>query len=178
MEQDECWFSRFKQPRLHGWTKSDQPLRLVQRTPASDQKPKALACFGAVCQNTARKYFYLGPGQPNTDTTVLMLKQLLALARDEGKRVLLLFWDQASWHKSQKLRRWLSNHNQTAKQTGDVRLLTYLLPRQSPWLNAMEPHWIHAKRTVAELEGQLSMAMLKRRLCAHFQVSLIEAQLT
>lgn len=177
MEQDECWFSRFKQTNAHGWALADQPLRLVQRTPTAEEDHKALACFGAVCQNTGWKYFYFCPGQPNTDTTIGLLKQLLTIARDQGKRVLLIFWDQASWHKSQKLRRWLREHNQKAKQSGDVRLLTYLLPSKSPWLNSMEPHWVHAKRKVAEWDGKLSVPMLKRRLCAHFQVPLIEAQL-
>lgn len=177
MEQDECWFSRFAQTSTHGWALADQPLRLVQRVPADEEAPKALACFGAVCQNTGHKYFYFCPGQPNTDTTILLLKQLLTIARDQGKRGLLIFWDQASWHKSRKLRRWISQHNQAAKRTGDVRLLAYLLPSKSPWLNSMEPHWVHAKRKVAEWDGKLSVLMLKRRLCAHFQVPLVEALL-
>lgn len=177
LDQDECWFSRFNQTNSHGWAAVDQSLRLVQRTPAREEKLKALACVGAVCQNTGRRYFYLCPGQPNTDTTILLLNQLLAIARDQGKRVVLIFWDQASWHQSRKLRRWINQHNQTAKRTGDVRLLTYLLPSKSPWLNSMEPHWVHAKRKVAEWDGKLSVLSLKRRLCAHFQVPLIEAQL-
>ncbi len=104
-----------------------------------------------------------------------MLKRLLAVARDLGKRVLLILWDRASWHKSKPLYRWIRAHNRQAKQTGDVRLLTCLLPSKSPWLNSMEPHWLHAKRKVGEPDGKLSVAMLKRRLCAHFQVPLIEA---
>lgn len=177
LEQDECWFSRFSQPNLHSWASADKQSRLVQRTPSSDELDKALACFGAVCQKTGRKYFYFCPGQPNTDKVILLLKRLLAVARDQGKQVLLIFWDRASWHKSQPLRQWVRAHNRHAKQHQDVRLLTYLLPSKSPWLNSMEPHWIHTKRNVAEFNGNLSVPMLKRRLCAHFQVPLIEAQL-
>jgi hypothetical protein len=177
LEQDECWFSRFTQSNGHRWATPKEMPRLVQRLPQTQEKQKALACFGAICQNTRRRYFYFCPGQPNTDSVILMLKRLLAIARDQGKRVLLILWDRASWHKSRKLSRWIKAHNRQAKQDGDVRLLTYLLPIQSPWLNSMEPHWIHAKRKVAQFEDRLPVAMLKRRLWAHFQVPLIEAQL-
>jgi hypothetical protein len=177
LEQDESWFSRFKQTQLHQWAVTGDQPRLVQREPTRCQKDKAIACFGAVCQQTGQRYFYLCEGQPNTDYTILMLNRLLAVARDLGKRVLLILWDRASWHKSKPLYHWIRAHNRHAKQTGDVRLLTCLLPSKSPWLNSMEPHWVHAKRKVAEPDGKLSAPMLKRRLCAHFQVPLIDAYL-
>lgn len=177
LDQDECWFSRFAQVGLHTWAAAHQAERLVQREPGPKDQPKALACVGAVCQTTGRRYVYFCDGQPNTEKIILLLKRLLAIARDQGKRVLAIFWDQASWHKSKKLKRWLRAHNRQAKQHGDVRLLTLLLPTKSPWLNSMEAHWVHAKRKVAEFDGKLPLAMLKRRLCAHFQVPLIEAYL-
>jgi hypothetical protein len=51
----------------------------------------------------------------------------------------------------------------------DVRILTFLLPVKSPWLNPIEPRWIHAKRAVVEPSGELTAMELKRRLCVHFQ---------
>jgi len=177
LDQDECWFSRFAQVGLHAWAAAHQAKRLIQREAGRTDKPKALACLGAVCQHTGERYVYFCNGQPRTDQVILLLKRLLAIARDQGKRVLAIFWDQASWHKSKALKQWLRTHNRQAKQHGDVRLLTLLLPSKSPWLNSMEPHWVHAKRKVAEFDGQLPLAMLKRRLCAHFQVPLIEAYL-
>jgi len=68
-------------------------------------------------------------------------------------------------------------YNQVAKQNGDVRLLTCLLPIKSPWLNPMEPHWLHAKRKVAEFDGDLSVNVLKDRLCADFCVDPATANL-
>ena len=177
LDQDESWFSRFKQTAFQQWAGPGDHPRLVQREPARHQKDKALACFGAVCQQTGQRYFYLCEGQPNTAYTILMLKRLLAVARDKGKRVLLILWDRASWHKSKALFRWTRAHNRQAKLNGDVRLLTCLLPSKSPWLNSMEPHWVHAKRKVGEPDGNLSIAMLKRRLSALFQVPLVEAYL-
>jgi hypothetical protein len=106
-----------------------------------------------------------------------MLARLLEVARREKKRGLAIIWDRASWHRSQKLKEWQRRHNRKAKRDGDVRLLTYLLPLQSPWLNPMGAHSIHAKRAVVEPDGALSVPELKRRLCTHFEVALETATL-
>jgi len=150
---------------------------MVQRQPKPKEQYKALACFGAVRQDTGKRFLYFSDGQPNTDKVILMLERLLEVARREGKRVLVIIWDRASWHKSKKLKRWIQKHNQAAKRNGDVRLLTCLLPVKSPWLNPMEAHWVHAKRRIAEPEGEISVNELKNRLCAHFQVELDDAAL-
>ena len=79
--------------------------------------------------------------------------------RKQGKTHWLLIWDNASWHKSQTVRTWIRAHNQQVKQTGKgVRILPFLLPTQSPWLNPIEPKWVHAKRHVVEPNGVLSAA--------------------
>ena len=150
---------------------------MVQRQPKPKEQYKALACFGAVRQDTGKRFLYLSDGQPNTDKVILMLERLLEVARREGKRVLVIIWDRASWHKSKKLKRWIQKHNQAAKRNGDVRLLTCLLPVKSPWLNPMEAHWVHAKRRIAEPDGEISVNELKHRLCTHFQVELDDATL-
>jgi hypothetical protein len=73
---------------------------------------------------------------------------------------------------------WVHQHNQQVKQAKHgVRLLTCLLPSKSPWLNPMEPIWLHAKRKVVEPDGELSVKVLKGRLCAHFQTNLENATL-
>jgi hypothetical protein len=177
MDQDECWFSRFAQPRMCSWAAPGEELHLIQRQPKPREPDKALACLGAVRQDTNERFLFFCDGQPDSERIILMLQRLLEVARREKKRVLIIIWDRASWHKSQKLKRWLRQHNQRAKREGDVRILTCLLPVQSPWLNPMEAHWIHAKRKIVEPDGELSVAELKRRLCAHFQVDLDAATL-
>jgi transposase len=167
-EQDECWFSRFAQPNTFAWAEPEEPLRLVQRTPRSKEPQPALACFGAVRQDTQETVLYFADGQPNSENMWLCILALLALAREEMKKVVVLLWDNASWHKSQRLRQWIRAYNQAAKQHDEPRLLTWLLPRQSPWLNPIEPRWVHAKRAVCEPDGELSVLELKRRLGAHF----------
>lgn len=175
VEEDECWFSRFAQPRLHSWAVGGEELRLIQREPVQKEGQKAIACYGAVRQDNRETFLYLCDGQPNSGYTILMLKRLLAVARGEQKRVLVVIWDRATWHKSKELKQWIRGHNIRAKREGDVRLITYHLPAKSPWLNGMEPRWVHAKRKVCEPEGQLTPEELKRRLCTHFQVELSTA---
>ena len=167
-EEDECWFSRFAQPNASGWAEKAKPLRFIQRTPPSKEPDKALSCFGAVRQDNQQTYLYFADGQPNSENMWLFIIALLALARHEAKKVVVLLWDNASWHKSQRIRQWIRTYNQHAKRLGEPRLLTWLLPRQSPWLNPIEPRWVHAKRAVCEPDGELSALELKRRLTVHF----------
>lgn len=87
-----------------------------------------------------------------TAQAISQLLALLDIARREAKRVVVLIWDNASWHKSKSVRQWIRAYNQRAKRAGDVRLLVFRLPTKSPWLNLMEPRWVHAKRQVCEIQ--------------------------
>jgi transposase len=70
------------------------------------------------------------------------------------------------------VRNWIRAHNQQVKQTGKgVRILPFFLPTQSPWLNPIEPKWVHAKKAVVEPDGLLSAQQLAERICAHFGCS-------
>ena len=140
----------------------------MERTPNYKETKKALACFGAVRQDTQHTYLYFCDGQPNSEHTWMFIIGLLALARQENIRVVVMIWDRATWHKSKRLRKWLRSYNRAAKKTGQPRLLTFLLPKKSPWLNPIEPRWVHAKRKTCEPDGDLSVSELKRRLGAHF----------
>jgi transposase len=168
VDQDECWFSRFAQPAMHAFAEADDNLRLVERTPPKNEPDKAIACYGAVCQHSEERWLYFAEGQPDSDKTISFLQALLAVAQRKFKRVLLVIWDRASWHASKQVKQWVRQHNHQVRQEGGVRLLTYLLPSKSPWLNPMEPIWLHSKRKVAEPDGPLSVNVLKERLCFLF----------
>jgi DDE superfamily endonuclease len=169
VKEDECWFSRFAQPQAHAWAAAGQELHLVQREPQRGETDQALACFGAVRHNDEAVLLYFSDGQPNSLQMWLFIIGLLAVARQEGKRVLVIIWDNASWHKSADLRAWIRAYNRAAKVAGEPRLLTHLLPVKSPWLNPIEPRWVHAKRGVCEPDGELTPSVLRSRLCAHFE---------
>ena len=49
-----------------------------------------------------------------------------------------------------------------------VRIVSCLLPKQSPWLNAIEPKWVHGKRKVVEPDGLLGAYELADRVCRVF----------
>jgi transposase len=169
VELDECWFSRFAQPHLQSWTVSGQPLRLVQRQAnKAHAQPKALACYGGLRTDTGRVILHSATGQPNSQHTWFFLRGLLLIAHREHKRVLVVIWDNASWHKSKRLKSHIRAYNLAAKRTGLPRLLTFHLPIQSPWLNPIEPHWLHAKRAVCEPHDDLPYSVLQSRLHHYF----------
>lgn len=168
MDEDECWFSRFAQPQAKAWSLTHHPLKLIQREPRSGETTQALACFGAVRQDTGQVLLSLSQGQPNSVQMWLFIMGLLAIARQEEKCLVVIIWDNASWHKSKDLRHWIRAYNRAAKRAGEPRLLTHLLPVKSPWLNPIEPRWVHAKRAICEPNGPLTVMELRRRLCSHF----------
>ena len=72
----------------------------------------------------------------------------------EGKKALLLVWDNASWYVSGRVRAWIKAHNRQAKQEEGVRVVTCFLPVKSPWLNPIKPKWAHGKKALpASLTG-------------------------
>jgi hypothetical protein len=48
------------------------------------------------------------------------------------------------------------------------------LPSRSPWLNAIEPKWVHGKRAVVEPTRKLTAAELQQRLCAYYRTPLLQ----
>ena len=171
VEEDECWFSRFAQPHAHAWSVDGEALRLIARDPARGEQQKAIACFGALRRDTRDVALYFSQGQPNSLQQWMFIIGLLAIARHEQKQVLVIIWDNASWHKSKDLKRWIRDYNRQAKTLGEPRLLTHLLPVKSPWLNPIEVRWVHAKRGVCEPDGDLTPHELCRRLCIHFDTT-------
>jgi hypothetical protein len=165
--EDECWFSRFVLPSLHTWSTVSE--RLEQRDPR-EQIQAALACYGVRCQASQRLALAFCDGQPTSEVTQEFLSGVLAWAAAQGKKVVAIIWDNAGWHLSKRLRSWIHRYNQQAKATQQPRLLTLLLPRKSPWLNPIEPCWLHAKRAVCEPQRILQPDELKARLCAYFQL--------
>jgi len=173
--EDEVWWSRLAHPALYAWQEDDQPLRLIEQTVARDDPdPKALACYGllARCWDTAGQrhedlWLRFVEGRPVSAVTIDFLLWCATRAQERGKHAVLLIWDNASWHDSQIVRSWVRRHNRAVKQGGHgVRLLVCYLPTKSPWLNPIEPKWLHGKRKVLEPARLLSAAEVVARVCA------------
>jgi transposase len=105
-------------------------------------------------------------GRPLSAITIQFLSWACQQVAALGQSVLVLLWDNARWHTSAVVRTWIRAHNRTVKCTGHgVRLLSCFLPVKSPWLNNIEPKWVHAKRRIVEPDRTLSKQELADRVC-------------
>lgn len=174
--QDEVWWSRLAQPTQHRWVDEDSITHLqeLQRS-KQDTDPKALACYGLLLRSPKQRDQMLlrfVDGRPVSAVTTDFLTACCKQLETQSITVLVLIWDNASWHKSQIVRGWIRTHNQTVKREGKgVHLLPFLLPTKSPWLNPIEPKWVHGKRNVSEADWLLSAEELETRVCAYYGVS-------
>jgi transposase len=174
--QDEVWWSRLAQPSLRSWAEAGAPLRLQELTrPPDDRDPKALACYGVLVRRpgrpkaTERMLLRFVDGRPVSAVTIDFLKWSCQRLARRGVKVWALIWDNASWHVSRAVRTWIRDHNRQVKRTGKgVRILACYLPSKSPWLNPIEPKWLHGKRAIVEPDRLLSPDELADRVCARF----------
>jgi transposase len=148
--------------------------RLLEQTwHKRDPDPKALACYGVhgpqgLPSDPVRRLMSLRfvTGRPVSGLTIQFLEWCCTQLQAQGKTAWLLIWDNASWHVSKQVRTWIREHNQQIRQTGKgVRILPFFLPTKSPWLNPIEPKWVHGKRAVVEPNGLLSAKQLAARVC-------------
>ncbi len=49
-----------------------------------------------------------------------------------------------------------------------MRIVACYLPLKRPWLNPIEPKWMHGKRAVSEPDELLDLIELERRVRVHF----------
>jgi hypothetical protein len=152
------------------------PLRLVeQEVPKAtkhDPDPKALARYGVLLgqgEPPERMWLRFVDGRPVSAITEPFLGWCGTRLQEAGVRVCVLFWDNASWHVSKRVRAWIRAHNRWVQAAGQgVRIVSCYLPVKSPWLNPIEPTWVHGKRAIVEPARLLSAQEVADRVCAHF----------
>ena len=175
--EDETWWSRLARPNLHAWSAEDQNLRLIEQSvPKEDKSPKAVAAYrmllryqGDRRQPEEQIQLRFIQGQPVSLATQEFLKWCCERIQALGKKTLLLIWDNATWHRSQAVEKWIGEHNQQIKNGREgVRIIKCALPYTSPWLNPIELHWIHAKRQVVEKGKLLTCQELMDRVNHYF----------
>jgi transposase len=157
-------------PSLHSWSEAGEPLRLVEQSVAKDDPdPKAVSCYGLYEPPLEEVWLRFVDGRPVSGITTRFLSWCSEKLAATGKKVWVLIWDNASWHISKEVREWIASHNRKVKNGGQgMRIVSCLLPKKSPWLNPIEPKWIHGKRKVVEPEGLLTAYELAERVCAVF----------
>ncbi len=170
------------------WRADKKPLRLcVKERAARDKTAKALACYGlfvpaqfpqAQFPQAAPEQMWLRfvNGRPLSHVTCDFLAWTCErLWEQQGKRVVVLVWDNASWHVSREVKRWIKTHTRQVKTRGTgTRLLVCPLPSRSPWLNRIEPKWVQGKRALVEPERVLSLEELAQRLCRYYGCERLE----
>jgi transposase len=172
--EDEVWWSRLAQPEQHRWVEERELTRLQELERMKDDgEAKALACYGVLVRRAMEQeevMLRFVDGRPVSAVTIDFLAWCSERLAQQGVRAWLLIWDNASWHKSEAVRSWLRDHNRRVKQSGEgVRIVACLLPSKSPWLNPIEPKWVHGKRAVSEAERMLSAGELEARICAYYR---------
>ncbi len=171
---DEVWWSRVAQPALHSWATPGGPLRLQALPPPRHEgAPKALACYGLFVrhrpQQPEQMLLRFVEGRPVSAKTTAFLTWCSTRLAAQGIRAVLLIWDNASWHISHEVWTWLRQHNHQVKQTRQGgRILACRLPSKSPWLNPIEPKWVHGKRAIVEPDRLLSAQEIVDRVYAYY----------
>jgi transposase len=146
-------------------------LPLIEKTPdPNENDPKAIACYGIYLQTASQMLVRFVEQRPVSEITCQFLEWGCQQVSGMGRRAMPIIWDNATWHLSKQVRQWIRTHNRTVKQTGmGVRLIICRLPVKSPWLNAIEPKWIHAKRAIVQPDRILTAIELKTRVCDYFR---------
>jgi transposase len=171
--EDEVWWSRVAQPLPYAWT-AGPPMKVQLLTSdTSDPAPDAIACYGFLRHDTHKVMLRLVEGRPLGELTVQFLEWLCECVARERKHVLVVIWDNASWHTSEEVTRWVKEQNQRGKCGKGVRVVICELPAASPWLNNIEPCWTHAKKAIMEVDRKLTAAEITHRVCEHFACELL-----
>jgi hypothetical protein len=171
---DEVWWSRLAQPEQHRWVEAGTVTRLQELTCAKgDPDPKALACDGVLVRchppHAEQMQLRFAAGRPVSAVTTALLTWCCDRLARQGLTAWLLIWDNASWHTSQAVRAWVCTHNQRVKANRrGVRIVACRLPVKSPWLNPIEPKWVHGKRTISDPEHMWSAGELEARVDAYY----------
>jgi hypothetical protein len=119
---EECWWSRLALPTLSSFSEQGKPpMRLVQQSVAKDDPdPKAISCFGLYLPQLDQTWLRFVDGRPVSSITTQFLRWCAEKLERIGKKVLLLIWDNASWHVSKEVRRWLGKHNTAGSRRAEA----------------------------------------------------------
>ena len=118
--EDETWWSRVTQPRLHTWARRARRCGWWSRRSraTSPKRWPATGCCGATWTRSGDAiWLRFVDGRPLSGVTTAFLDWCCAQLAAQGKTAWLLVWDRAPWHESQAVRTWI-RRAQPAGQAG------------------------------------------------------------
>lgn len=97
-------------------------------------------------------------GRPASQVTTDFLKWLRKQGQAQGKHVLVLTWDNASWHVSKQAKTWLCEHNQTVAREAQidhtgVRIIPCWLPTKVPGSTGLSQSGFMVSERSSSLRG-------------------------
>jgi hypothetical protein len=148
--EDEVWWSRLARPSLNAWT-DGAPLKVQLLCPDDkDPDPDAIACYGLLRLDTREVVCRFVETRPLADITIQFSDWVCWSMAQEGKKLVIVVWDDASWHTADTVFAWVKEHNRGTGGCNYVKLVICELPVASPWLNNIEPCWKHAKKAILD----------------------------
>ena len=170
---DEVWWSRLQRPRMQAWA-DGHPLKMhVLKADDNDPDPIAICCYGILRHDTKKVVVRFADDRPVGDITALFLEWVCQILHEEGKKRLIVIWDDAPRHACATVLDWTRQHNGSVKRVGGVEIIHFELPVRSPWLNNIEPCYVWVKRAIVEPDRKLSEQETVHRVCEHFGCPLL-----
>ncbi len=99
----EAWWSRVSQLNLHSWSEQGEPLRLQELAVDKNDPDRHPRWHVTECSLRRRDRLHLRfvSGRPVSQVTTDFLEWLCEQVHAQGKRVLLLIWDNARLSREQ-----------------------------------------------------------------------------
>jgi hypothetical protein len=148
---DETWFvwvppeGIMNPPVGYGWAPRGAPLRNL----TSRKKGQVTWSTYLSLDAKEQRLSWRITQHTNRFETALFINERLRAHERRGHRVLVLVWDQASWHVAKDLWRWFRNHNRRVDRQGHgTKIVPMCTPVHAFWLNPVEPLIGDAKRRV------------------------------
>jgi hypothetical protein len=148
---DESWFVWVPEAGVmnpeagYGWGSCGEPLKNRATRKKGQQ---TWSCYLALDAKEERVAWRYSQHTTRWQTAIFVNERLKAHER-QGHRVMLLIWDNASWHVARDLKGWFQAHNrQVDRQRFGTKIVPVCTPVHAFWLNRCEPLFGHAKGRV------------------------------
>lgn len=152
MVEDECRLQQFPN-KFNRWNVRGQtPVVKVKR------EVKSVSFYSGLSLNTKKLISHICEKQNSKETI-----EWLGLVKKyyEGKGKVLIVWDNASWHKSKEIKKWLEEN------PGAVELMNF--PPYSPDLNPQEHVWKEMRKDLSEIIHKYEFEEVTDRACRFLQ---------